>query len=370
MYDRLAAATGGFAAGRRIGVGATGEVFSGDLGGERIAVKRLRLPVGAAAGDRVDLRRRFEAEVRALAHFRHPRIVQLLCHGVSGDGAAAAPFVIALEYLEGGSLADWLRGRDGSAPARAWRGGRGLPALLRLDIAIGAGVGLAYLHGMREPVEAGGGGGGGGSGSPRVLHRDVKSANIGLAMMGEAVYAKILDCGLAKALRGDDPAAGVSFSSGIAGTPGYMADEVVDGEYTVASEIYSFGVTLLELLSGQCVEATTARRVRKARAYATMVEPGVWPPAASEALAALVAECLAFDADARPADMGAVLDRLRALRERVVGAPPALLLCATCGDEGGVEAGRDGRGACGGCRRIAGVIAMQEQMARSLAAIE
>ena len=391
MYDRLAAATGGFAADRRIGVGATGEVYRGDLCGEPIAVKRLKLPVGGAAADRVDLRRRFEAEVRALSRFGHPRIVRLLCHGVCRDGAAAAPFVIALEYLEGGSLADWLRGRDGAPPARAWPGGRGLPALLRLDIAIGAGVGLAYLHGLREPTEGGGGGGGGGgSGSSRVLHRDVKSANVGLALMGDAAYAKILDCGLAKALRGDDPAAGVSFTAGLAGTPGYMADEVARLQYTVASEVFSFGVVLFELFTGQCVQPTSVFAAREvcedareasrnwfrdgsAAAVACMAgsaDAGVWPPAAAIDLAAIILDCVASKPTARPAAMGPVLDRLRALRERVVAAPPALVPCAVCGDVGRAEAGRDGRAACVGCRTLAAVLAMQEQMTRGLATIE
>jgi serine/threonine protein kinase len=354
-YALLSRATEGFAPKLQIGSGATGSVFRGTVsmrGPEpallvgwnmeadlQIAVKQLSLGDGATPEARRELRRRFDAEVSVLRMYEHPRVVRVLSHGVCSDVSSRKPFVIAFEYLDGGSLDHWLRGPKGEAPRRTFsRGGGSLPAPMLLDIAIGAGVGLAFLHGSREP---GGAGGGGGSLAP-VLHRDVKSANVGLALQGDQMFAKILDCGLAKVVVG--PAAtGVSFTCGLAGTRGYMAPELVRVEYTTASEIYSFGVVLLELLTGRCVSHDTVYNVRRAamdekhrrsRVVADVVslaDKEVWPSAAAEELAKLVLDCSEEDPADRPADMGIVLARLRVLRglfdsELTV----AVMCCVTC----------------------------------------
>ena len=171
-----------------------------------------------------------------------------------------------LELLEEGSLGDWLRGPLGE-PAKK---GPPLSPLERVDIALGAAAGLAFLHGNTEEGE----GGGEVSGGP-VLHRDVKSSNIGLTRVGGgvgggggggALYAKLLDCGLAKAVKPDVAlAAGVSVTQGLAGTPGYTAPEVATrGRYTAQSEVYSLGVVLLELLLGQRAGLNTAADAEKA----------------------------------------------------------------------------------------------------------
>jgi len=92
----------------------------------------------------------------------------------------------------------------------------------------------------------------------------VKSANIGLALRPDgSLYAKLLDCGLAKAQCTEASAAleaGVSFTGGLAaGTPGYMAPEILRGDYTVASEVYSSALCSLSC----CYRpATSARRMR------------------------------------------------------------------------------------------------------------
>lgn len=210
-FAALEAATNGFLAGNCIGSGGSGDVYRGVLNGIPIAVKRLRLPVNlTAAHARRHIERRFQAELQTLLRYRHPRVVQLLGSAIDDRPTAEYPFALVLELLEGGALADYLLppvrpalpGGAGAAAAAAEaglaRGDRPAPlsALQRLDIALGAASGLAYLHGLREeggestaapglPAAAAGGAGGtvatataAAEGAAPVLHRDMKSANV------------------------------------------------------------------------------------------------------------------------------------------------------------------------------------------------
>jgi sugar lactone lactonase YvrE len=149
--------------------------------------------------------------------------------------------------------------------------------------------------------------------------------------------------GLAKALRGGAAAGGgggASFSSGVLGTPGYMAPELADGDYTVASEVYSFGVVLLELLTGQAAGPKTASKARRAvedakgcsLPIAELREAGVWARAAAEALAALASDCILAHEDKRPQSMEPVVARLQELHKLVEHAVP-MAECAKCKEE-------------------------------------
>ena len=171
-----------------LGAGATGEVFQGRaLDGTPLAVKRLKAPKGAPPELLEALRARFRAELATLSAFRHPRIVRLL-HTCEATGEPEHPFVLVFELLEGGSLADRLRDKNGGAARR----GPALTALQRVDAALGVAHGLKYLHGLREAGE--------GAGGAPVVHRDVKSANVGFSLIGggagagSELYAKLIDC--------------------------------------------------------------------------------------------------------------------------------------------------------------------------------
>ena len=348
-FAQLAEATEGFS--NKIGDGATGEVYSGTLGGVPVAVKRLRLPEGATPEQQQQLRRQYRAEVDVLSRYRHGRIVRLLgfAEAPAGD-AGAHPFALVFEFLDGGSLADWLRSPTGSPPARPRTGELPVSALARIDIALGAAAGLAFLHGNRVL--------GDGEGAPEepVMHRDVKSANIGLAVQrGGALFSKLVDCGLAKVVRGRAVgggragAGGVSMTGGFAaGTPGYMAPELTMGVYSPLSEVFSFGMVLIELLMGRRIEPLTGYTVaREVKAGGGGVGPlvaraevGVWPRDAAEALARLALDCIHLDDYERPAGIAVVIERIQAVRALVdVDDATPLRRCAICLEEVPVAAG-------------------------------
>lgn len=363
-FEQLRAVTDGFRT--KIGSGATGDVFSGTHEGVGVAVKRLNLPAGASPEARAHLRRRFLAELRTLAAMHHVRLVQLRGYAIDESAAAIHPFALVYELLEGGSLADWLKGVAGEAPARMVGPGAGparcaLTALQRLEIAIGIASGLAYLHGQEEPADDGaaaaagaaaagaaGGAGAAPAAAPRrvVLHRDIKSANIGLGVLaGGALHAKLLDFGLARALRGDvapgagAAAAGTSTSIG-AGTPGYMAPELGNTGPSVQTDVYAFGVVLLELLSGQRANAAAVSRLLEdaeeagpvggAALIAAQAEPGIWPVEAVTALSHLIVACTRVFARRRLANVADAITRLRPLRALLAPAAPLAIMCDAC----------------------------------------
>jgi tRNA A-37 threonylcarbamoyl transferase component Bud32 len=152
-------------------------------------------------------RARFLAEADAIARLQHPHIVQIYEVGQQ-DGV---PY-LALEYLGGGSLATWLRGR---LP----------PSHLAAALVETLARAVQYAH------EQG------------VIHRDLKPANVLLGLDGQA---KVSDFGLAKHERPDLTATGE-----VLGTPSYMAPEQAAGRGGPAADIYALGALLYELLTGR-----------------------------------------------------------------------------------------------------------------------
>ena len=210
---------------------------------------------------------REEAEVAA--RLQHPNIVTVFDVG----SCAAGPYVI-LELLHGETLA-----------ARLERGP--LPAREAVRVAVEMARGLEHAHGAG------------------VVHRDIKPSNVLLDRDGSA---KLLDFGIALALG--------SSSSGVAGTPGYMAPEVSRGERgTERSDVFGLGTVLFEMLTGRPAYAT---RNGRSAALDPGPEPTLEAPGVRAPLAALVREMIAKDPEARPLDGAVVLDRLLEVERHLV----------------------------------------------------
>lgn len=214
-YEELMAATAGFSQANLLGQGGFGYVHKGVLpNGKEIAVKSLKS--GSGQGDR-----EFQAEVEIISRVHHRHLVSLVGYSIAGERK-----MLVYEFLPNNNLDVHLHAKE--RQPMDWAS--------RLKIAIGSAKGLAYLH---EDCH------------PRIIHRDIKTSNILLDFNFEA---KVADFGLAK-LNQDNY---THVSTRVMGTFGYMAPEyVLSGKLTDKSDVFSFGVVLLELITGRRPVNTT-----------------------------------------------------------------------------------------------------------------
>ncbi|KAI3470248.1 hypothetical protein Pfo_026911 [Paulownia fortunei] len=208
-YKTLELATDYFLDSNILGAGGFGCVYKGKLEGDFcVAVKRL-------AGGTVDALSEFQTEVDLLSKIQHPNIITLLGYSIHAETR-----LLIYELMQYGSLETQLHG-----PSR----GSALTWHLRMKIALDAARGLEYLHEHCHPP---------------VIHRDLKSSNI---LLDSNFNAKLSDFGLA-ILDGLQNKKKIKLS----GTLGYVAPEyLLDGKPTDKSDVYAFGVVLLELLLGR-----------------------------------------------------------------------------------------------------------------------
>ncbi|CAM6018912.1 unnamed protein product [Sphagnum balticum] len=210
-YTLLQNATNNFSSSNLLGEGSFSHVYKANLDyGIFAAVKRLEK--NGKQGENA-----FQAEVDLMSKIRHPNLVALL--GFSSDGPE---HLLVYELMHNGSLHDQLHG-----PSH----GSGLSWHLRLKIALEAARGLEHLHDHCKPA---------------VIHRDFKASNI---LLDARFNAKVSDFGLAIANpEGSPPKNSVE----VQGTFGYVAPEyLMNGSLTEKSDVYGFGVVLLELLTGR-----------------------------------------------------------------------------------------------------------------------
>ncbi|PUZ70976.1 hypothetical protein GQ55_2G277900 [Panicum hallii var. hallii] len=207
-YAEIATMTGNF--GTKIGSGGFGSVYKGELpGGEGlVAVKKLE-----AVG--VQAKREFCTEITVIGSIRHVNLVRL--RGFCAEGSRR---LLVYEYMNRGSLDRSLFGRTG--PVLEWGE--------RMEVALGAARGLAYLHSGCDQ---------------KIVHCDVKPENILLADGGQV---KIADFGLAKLM---SPEQSALFTT-MRGTRGYLAPEwLSNAAISDRADVYSFGMVLLELIHGR-----------------------------------------------------------------------------------------------------------------------
>ncbi|GJN30456.1 hypothetical protein PR202_gb18764 [Eleusine coracana subsp. coracana] len=251
-------------------------------------------------------------------------------------GLTAQPVAVKLLDLEGGQgHTEWL------LYSRYAEYAASLPWSTRLKIAIGAAKGLAFLHEAEKPV----------------IYRDFKTSNI---LLDSDYKAKLSDFGLAKDGPEEDE---THVSTRVMGTQGYAAPEyIMTGHLTAKSDVYGFGVVLLELLTGRkSVDRSRPPReqnlVEWARPYLTdarrldrVMDPNVagqYSSRAAQKAAAVAHRCVSLNPKSRP-HMSAVVEALEPLLELDEGIMDGPFVYVAPPDDGSEQGGK---GSSSGGRR-------------------
>ncbi|KAF0891337.1 hypothetical protein E2562_009498 [Oryza meyeriana var. granulata] len=288
----LRAVTRDFSMTNFIGEGGFGPVYKGyvddkvkpGLRAQPVAVKLLDLEGTQGHNE-------WLTEVIFLGQLRHPHLVKLIGYCYEDEHR-----LLVYEFMTRGSLEKHLFKKYAAS----------LPWSTRLKIAIGAAKGLAFLHEAEKPV----------------IYRDFKTSNI---LLDSDFKAKLSDFGLAKDGPEDDE---THVSTRVMGTQGYAAPEyIMTGHLTAKSDVYGFGVVLLELLTGRkSVDKNRPPReqnlVEWARPYLTDARrldrvmdrnlAGQYPAKAAQKAAALAHRCVSLNPKSRP-HMSAVVEALEPL---------------------------------------------------------
>lgn len=205
--------TKNFASENELGRGGFGVVYKGELDdGTKIAVKRME--AGVISNKALD---EFQSEIAVLSKVRHRHLVSLLGYSIEGNER-----ILVYEYLPQGALSKHLfQWKKLELEPLSWK--------RRLNIALDVARGMEYLHTLAHQS---------------FIHRDLKSSNI---LLGDDFRAKVSDFGLVKLA----PDGERSVVTRLAGTFGYLAPEyAVMGKITTKADVFSFGVVLMELLTG------------------------------------------------------------------------------------------------------------------------
>ncbi|KAH1104083.1 hypothetical protein GLYMA_13G300000v4 [Glycine max] len=284
--------TNSFSQDNLIGLGMLGSVYRAELpDGKILAVKKLDKRVSDQQTDD-----EFLELINSIDRIRHPNIVELI-----GYCAEHGQRLLIYEYCSNGSLQDALHSDDEFKTRLSWNA--------RIRIALGAARALEYLHEQFQPS---------------VVHRNFKSANI---LLDDDVSVRVSDCGLAPLITKGS----VSQLSGQLLTAyGYGAPEFESGIYTYQSDIYSFGVVMLELLTGrQSYDRTRPRgeqflvrwaipQLHDIDALSKMVDPslkGNYPAKSLSNFADIISRCVQSEPEFRPAMSEVVLYLINMIRK-------------------------------------------------------
>ncbi|CAI9270613.1 unnamed protein product [Lactuca saligna] len=270
-----------------IGKGGYGDVYQGELilSGKltSVAVKRLH--------NRGQGVKEFLTELQLLSRYKHPNLVPLL--GYCNDDNE---MILVYEYAHNGSLQSNLT-MDKTPFSLPWKH--------RINICIEAAYGLDYLHNHVEENQ-------------RVIHRDIKSANI---LLDHKWKARISDLGLSRICRANEDVSYVITNP--CGTHGYLDPAYNDtGMLTKESDVFSFGMVLFEVMCGEsCLKnvndagpltATLARSCYEKGNLNDIIHPDLMKQMDSDSLntfSKIAYECLQKDRTQRPS-MGLVVEKL------------------------------------------------------------
>ncbi|KAM5586349.1 hypothetical protein ABKV19_005324 [Rosa sericea] len=209
---QIKTATNNFDIANKIGEGGFGPVYRGLLS-DNTAIAVKKLSAKSKQGNR-----EFVNEIGMISALQHPHLVKLYGCCIEGNN-----LLLVYEYMENNSLARALFGPKESQVKLDWP--------TRHRICVGIARGLAYLH---EESRL------------KIVHRDIKATNV---LLDKNLFPKISDFGLAKLDEDDN----THISTRIAGTFGYMAPEyAMRGYLTDKADVYSFGILVLEMVSGRC----------------------------------------------------------------------------------------------------------------------
>ncbi|XVF08098.1 hypothetical protein REPUB_Repub06bG0196600 [Reevesia pubescens] len=299
-FGELRTASRNFRPDSVLGEGGFGSVFKGWIdehsltatkpgNGIVIAVKRLNQ-------EGFQGHKEWLAEINYLGQFHHPNLVKLIGYCLEDEHR-----LLVYEFMARGSMENHLFRRGSHFPPLSWG--------IRMKVALGAAKGLAFLHNAK----------------PQVIYRDFKTSNI---LLDSNYNAKLSDFGLAR----DGPTGDRSHvSTRVMGTYGYAAPEyLATGHLTAKSDIYSFGVVLLEMLSGRraidknmptgehnLVEWAKPYLINKRRIFRVLDTrlQGQYSMNQAQKAANLALQCLAVEPKFRPS-MDEVVTALEQLQER------------------------------------------------------
>ncbi|KAF5753101.1 putative serine/threonine-protein kinase cx32 [Tripterygium wilfordii] len=301
-FAELKFATKNFRGDSLLGQGGFGKVYRGWVDEKTLAPSKsstgMIVAIKKLNSESVQGFDEWQSEVNFLGRLSHPNLVKLL-----GYCWEDTELLLVYEFMPKGSLENHLFRRNPAIEPLSWE--------LRLKIAIGAAHGLAFLH----------------SSDKKVIYRDFKASNI---LLDANYTAKISDFGLAKL----GPSGGESHvTTRVMGTYGYAAPEyIATGHLYVKSDVYGFGVVLLEMLTGlraldtkrpsgqqNLVEWLKADLSHK-RKLKTMIDGRIEGQCSSKAVwqaAQITLKCLEPDPKSRPSmkEVVEVLERIEAMEK-------------------------------------------------------
>ncbi|XP_031276795.1 G-type lectin S-receptor-like serine/threonine-protein kinase At4g03230 [Pistacia vera] len=210
-FESILAATDNFSESNILGKGGFGPVYKGKFpGGQEIAVKRLSSVSGQGLEE-------FKNEVVLIARLQHRNLVKLLGYCIEGGEK-----ILLYEYMPNKSLDSFIFGPT-LIVLLDWE--------MRFNIILGIARGILYLHQDSRL---------------RIIHRDLKTSNV---LLDQEMNPKISDFGLAKIFEGKQTEGS---TNRVVGTYGYMSPEyALDGYFSTKSDVFSFGVVVLEIVSGK-----------------------------------------------------------------------------------------------------------------------